>query len=300
MEIPGRQKTPKIPAKSRPRDRAAQVLRGRSRGPAQLRREAKLATSKAQKKPDLMGNQIRLAGGNINRREIGKRNRETNRWERTLFGLAAKDALTSEKTVGGQSSLSQASGPHNSHRRNKRHAAKGSRRAAQPICAENFSHSPLTWPAKGPFWLSAGCAASIAACVGRAPRPARGRGLGLGPSEAGPNGRWNWSYGSDSHDDAGRRAADGPGAPGCACRATSQTPIGCIGAGFIMDECHLVAYRNAGFNPVAIASRRAGPRARGGRAARHRPRLRFLPGAAGRSGGRSGRRRRAARRAAAR
>ncbi len=32
--------------------------------------------------------------------------------------------------------------------------------------------------------------------------------------------------------------------------------IGCIGAGFIMDECHLVAYRAAGFNPVAIASRR--------------------------------------------
>ena len=32
--------------------------------------------------------------------------------------------------------------------------------------------------------------------------------------------------------------------------------IGCIGAGFIMADCHLVAYRNAGFNPVAIASRR--------------------------------------------
>src|SRR5262245_41358979 len=32
-------------------------------------------------------------------------------------------------------------------------------------------------------------------------------------------------------------------------------PIGCIGAGFIMADCHLVAYRNAGFNPVAIASR---------------------------------------------
>ncbi len=32
-------------------------------------------------------------------------------------------------------------------------------------------------------------------------------------------------------------------------------PIGCIGAGFIMDECHLVAYRNAGFQPIAIASR---------------------------------------------
>ena len=31
--------------------------------------------------------------------------------------------------------------------------------------------------------------------------------------------------------------------------------IGCIGAGFIMADCHLVAYRDAGFNPVAIASR---------------------------------------------
>jgi predicted dehydrogenase len=33
--------------------------------------------------------------------------------------------------------------------------------------------------------------------------------------------------------------------------------IGCIGAGFIMKDCHLVAYRQAGFNPVAIAARRA-------------------------------------------
>jgi hypothetical protein len=32
-------------------------------------------------------------------------------------------------------------------------------------------------------------------------------------------------------------------------------PIGCIGAGFIMDECHLVAYRGAGLQPIAIASR---------------------------------------------
>jgi hypothetical protein len=32
--------------------------------------------------------------------------------------------------------------------------------------------------------------------------------------------------------------------------------IGCIGAGFIMEECHLVAYRQAGFHPLAIASRR--------------------------------------------
>src|SRR5215210_3490134 len=31
--------------------------------------------------------------------------------------------------------------------------------------------------------------------------------------------------------------------------------IGCLGAGFIMRDCHLVAYRQAGFNPVAVASR---------------------------------------------
>ena len=31
--------------------------------------------------------------------------------------------------------------------------------------------------------------------------------------------------------------------------------IGCVGAGFIMADCQLVAYRQAGFNPVAIASR---------------------------------------------
>ena len=35
--------------------------------------------------------------------------------------------------------------------------------------------------------------------------------------------------------------------------------IGIIGSGFIVNDCHLVAYRKAGFNPVAIASRtRAG------------------------------------------
>jgi len=38
-----------------------------------------------------------------------------------------------------------------------------------------------------------------------------------------------------------------------------KTPgIGCIGAGFIMADCHLVAYRQAGFNPVAISSRSPG------------------------------------------
>src|SRR5690242_9129880 len=31
--------------------------------------------------------------------------------------------------------------------------------------------------------------------------------------------------------------------------------IGCVRAGFIMRDCHLVAYRQAGFNPVAICSR---------------------------------------------
>jgi len=31
--------------------------------------------------------------------------------------------------------------------------------------------------------------------------------------------------------------------------------IGLVGAGFIITDCHLVAYRNAGFNPVAITSR---------------------------------------------
>lgn len=33
--------------------------------------------------------------------------------------------------------------------------------------------------------------------------------------------------------------------------------IGILGSGFIVDECHLVAYRKAGFNPFAIASRNA-------------------------------------------
>jgi predicted dehydrogenase len=31
--------------------------------------------------------------------------------------------------------------------------------------------------------------------------------------------------------------------------------IGCLGSGFIVSDCHLPAYRKAGFNPVAIASR---------------------------------------------
>ena len=38
--------------------------------------------------------------------------------------------------------------------------------------------------------------------------------------------------------------------------ADRSVPIGCVGAGFIMADCHLVAYRAGGLNPVAIASRR--------------------------------------------
>jgi predicted dehydrogenase len=34
--------------------------------------------------------------------------------------------------------------------------------------------------------------------------------------------------------------------------------IGCIGSGFIMADCHLVAYRNNGFNPVGITGRTKG------------------------------------------
>lgn len=43
--------------------------------------------------------------------------------------------------------------------------------------------------------------------------------------------------------------------------------IGCLGSGFIMRDCHLVAYRKAGFNPVAIASRT--PKSAKETAARH-------------------------------
>src|SRR5437868_12371986 len=32
--------------------------------------------------------------------------------------------------------------------------------------------------------------------------------------------------------------------------------IGILGSGFIINDCHLVAYRKAGLNPVAIASRK--------------------------------------------
>ena len=46
-----------------------------------------------------------------------------------------------------------------------------------------------------------------------------------------------------------------------------DVPIGCVGAGFIMADCHLVAYRQAGFNPVAITS--AGAESRTKAAARH-------------------------------
>src|SRR5256885_1025786 len=31
--------------------------------------------------------------------------------------------------------------------------------------------------------------------------------------------------------------------------------IGVLGSGFIVNDCHLIAYRKVGFNPIAIASR---------------------------------------------
>jgi predicted dehydrogenase len=34
-----------------------------------------------------------------------------------------------------------------------------------------------------------------------------------------------------------------------------DTRIGILGSGFIVSDCHLIAYRKAGFNPIAIASR---------------------------------------------
>ncbi len=34
-----------------------------------------------------------------------------------------------------------------------------------------------------------------------------------------------------------------------------KVPIGCVGTGFIMSECHLPSYQRAGFQPVAIAAR---------------------------------------------
>ena len=49
--------------------------------------------------------------------------------------------------------------------------------------------------------------------------------------------------------------------------ADRSVGIGCIGAGFIMADCHLVAYRAAGLNLVAIAARR--PDAAAELAARH-------------------------------
>lgn len=45
--------------------------------------------------------------------------------------------------------------------------------------------------------------------------------------------------------------------PECHCTLPKKKDfrIGVIGSGFIVNECHLTAYRKAGFNPVAIASR---------------------------------------------
>ena len=41
----------------------------------------------------------------------------------------------------------------------------------------------------------------------------------------------------------------------CEMPDNKSTPIGCIGSGFIMADCHIPAYLDGGLNPVAIASR---------------------------------------------
>ena len=56
--------------------------------------------------------------------------------------------------------------------------------------------------------------------------------------------------------------------------------IGCIGAGFIMKDIHLVAYGEAGFNVVAIASRTPEHAKAAAERARRRDRLRHVAGAA--------------------
>ena len=55
---------------------------------------------------------------------------------------------------------------------------------------------------------------------------------------------------------------------------TKNYRIGCIGAGMIMAECHLAAYKEAGFPVVAIASRTKANAAEGREALGHpdRPR----------------------------
>ena len=49
--------------------------------------------------------------------------------------------------------------------------------------------------------------------------------------------------------------------------------IGILGSGFIVSDCHLVSYRKAGFNPIAIASRSRENAAEGRRAPRTIPKV---------------------------
>ncbi len=127
-----------------------------------------------------------------------------------------------------------ANSPHNSHRRYDRPPAKGNRCVTQPADAVKFSQVVMLRPRLGrPFTLGK-------LCGHHAPLLAR---------------RW--------HSRSRRGTMTGgeaqfeldleirPALP-----ARRNVGIGCIGAGFIMADCHLVAYRQAGLNPVAIASRR--------------------------------------------
>ena len=56
--------------------------------------------------------------------------------------------------------------------------------------------------------------------------------------------------------------------------------IGAIGAGFIMNDCHLLAYGHAGYNVVAIASASRGIETSGA-VTRNLEGVRHVPGVAG-------------------
>ena len=63
--------------------------------------------------------------------------------------------------------------------------------------------------------------------------------------------------------------ADAKGFSPMSTSAARDYRIGCIGAGMIMAECHLAAYKEAGFPVVAIASRTKAKAAEGRRALGH-------------------------------
>ena len=231
-----------------------------------------------------MGNQIRLAGGNINRREIGKRNRETSRRGRTLFGLAAKECA-------GEQRKQVAAGLLCLRRQARTTVIDGINVTLQKeadarhnrYARRTFPILPLASPGKAesgcrPVALLASRHA-LASPAGRLMAAVWGR----GPAEAAPTDR-----GTGRTREMPMKTPDDELLANLAPRLNPprdcQTRIGCIGAGFIMADCHLVAYRAGGLQSGGhrLAARRATPSEV---AARHgiASVLRHLSGAAGRS-----------------